>query len=438
MRRENANLRARINIATRRGGLCMDEHFDAAGSRSLPPAAGRLAKHRAADITRVVRCDLTRVVRYVCAAMVLLLAAGCSRLELNDRGFIMGVAIDGADNGQYELTAQFYKPTEGTAANSPKKESSFRIRATGHSIFDAVRDLSIHVGRKAQWSHMQVILIGEELARTKPLGDILDFFYRDNEPRLTTAILIAKGRAAPYLEEHPYIEKTISRQFRGVEQWSARYSGKTIEMNLLQLQSGLYSETETTVLPYLHVHRQNPGQAVLAGGSIVQKGLVVGTLAPSQMHAYLLLQNKFVSGIVPIPCEKNEQQAESFEIQAAKSTLTPHMNGDSLTVAVSLNVGGTVRELVCTSLQKPEDHEAFRGKIEAELKRQLDETVRSTQKQKADILGIGNTLYKQNPRAWAELKTDWGERFAQIRFEYRIHVVITNTGLGGSKPTFEP
>lgn len=381
------------------------------------------------------------IVRLIGLGTVLVMtmsAFGCSRMELNERGFILGAAIDDTADGKLELTTQFYKPNEGTTAATPKKASSFNIRTTGYSVFDAARDLTVHLGRKAQWSHMQAILIGEDLARTRPLGDILDFFYRDDEPRLTTPILITQGKAGPYLDEKPYIEKTISRQFKGIGQSATQYSGKSVEMNLLELQSQLNTETGAAVMPYVYIQQKEPKHAVVSGGALVKKGMLIGKLAPDQVHAYLMLLSKFRSGIVPIPCGNIEDQSESFEVQATETKLVTNIDRESLSVTVKMNVTGTVRELVCSSLMKPEDHAAFQGKVEATLERQMREFIQSLQKRKADVLGIGNELYKKHPRLWKTWKEGWDDRFSQLPFEYSIHVRIANTGLGGWKSTFEP
>jgi spore germination protein KC len=365
-------------------------------------------------------------------------APGCSRMELNERGFILGAAIDEAADGKLELTTQFYKPNEGTTAATPKKASSFNIRTMGYSVFDAARDLTVHLGRKAQWSHMQAILVGEDLASKRPLGDILDFFYRDDEPRLTTPILITQGKAGPYLEEKPYIEKTISRQFKGIGQSATQYSGKSVEMNLLELQSQLNTETGAAIMPYVYILEKEPKHAVVSGGALVKNGLMIGKIAPDQVHSYLMLLGKFRSGIVPVPCGKNEEQSESFEVQTTETKLVTHIDQEALSVTVKMNVSGTVRELVCSSLMKPEDHAAFQGKVEATLERQMREFIQLLQKRKADVLGIGNELYKKHPRLWKSWKEGWDDRFSQLRFEYSIQVHIANTGLGGWKSTFEP
>src|SRR5690606_35187037 len=99
------------------------------------------------------------------------------------------------------------------------------------SVAEAVRDFINYLGRKAQWSHMRAILVGEELAR-QGFNTFVDFFYRDSESRLTTPVLITKGEAKNYLEVRPYIENTIAQQIRKLQQMSAKYTGITQNSNL--------------------------------------------------------------------------------------------------------------------------------------------------------------------------------------------------------------
>lgn len=368
----------------------------------------------------------------------MLAAVGCSRMELNERGFILGVAIDETEEGKIELTTQFYKPNEGTTAATPKKESSFNIRTTGDSVFEAVRDLTIHLGRKAQWSHMQAIIVGEDLARKKPLGDILDFFYRDSEPRLTTPIMIAKNKAAPYLKENPFIEKTISRQFRGVQESSSRFSAKSIDMNLLGLQNELNGEMKSAVMPFVTTLQTETKEAVVSGGALFKQGIMVGMLTPDQVQSYLMLVGRYQSGIVTVPCSKRKlpSDVESFEVQSAQIKVSPRIENHTVTAKVDVTIDGTMRELVCSSLQKTENHFTLQQKVAKHVERQLSKTIQSLQKQRADVIGIGDKLYQHQPRQWAALKKNWDEQFARVRFDYNVSIHITNTGLAGWNSTF--
>ena len=145
----------------------------------------------------------------------LFVLTGCwDRAELPEKGFVMGIALDQAKGGKISLTTQVFKPTQGVGSIGGKSPTvSFaNVTTIDSTLPRAIRDIPINLGRKTQWSHTRLIIIGEQLAREQEIFSLLEFFFRDHEPRLTVSIMIAEGRADNYLNKKPYIENTISQQ----------------------------------------------------------------------------------------------------------------------------------------------------------------------------------------------------------------------------------
>lgn len=143
------------------------------------------------------------------SVLALVCLTGCwDKMELTERAFIMGVAIDKGENDQVVLTVQMYRPTQMPGGQrSRQREAFFQVKVKGNTVLEAARDIPVKLGRKGQWSHCRVIIIGEDIAREKKVDKVLDFLYRDHEPRLNSAIFVAKGKAADYLEIEPVHRK---------------------------------------------------------------------------------------------------------------------------------------------------------------------------------------------------------------------------------------
>ncbi|AJY73538.1 Ger(x)C family spore germination protein [Paenibacillus beijingensis] len=381
---------------------------------------------------------------FTLSILSLFLFTGCwDKAELTEFGYVQAVAIDQNEEGKIEFTSHLYKPARGGEGGGPAGksgggDSAFSIKTKGDTVFEADRDVNTQLGRKTKWDHMRVILIGEELARKRKVGEVLDMFSRNHEPRATVSVLIAKGKASDILNIKPYIEHTIGQQLRKMEENSARFTAKTSLTRLHDLAIQLKSETGVAVVPYINSNN-SPKKISVEGIAVLKKGKVAGSiLTPTISEQLLMLTNKYKSGIIEFPCtgatEEKMKTKESLEIMLLNTKLTPTVKKNEITVRVMTKIKGAVGELRCSTLKTEEDEKRFEENIEKSVERNLRKAISVFQKRKVDVLGIGDKLYKKNPGLWKQLKPDWNERFAEIRFEVHADVKVLNSGMNVGTP----
>lgn len=371
------------------------------------------------------------------------LLTGCGdKAELTEFGYAQAVAIDQAKDGKFELTTHFYNPTSGgeTGTADAQRKRGFNITTRADTVFEAARDIPIHFGRKAKWDHMRIILIGEEIARKEDVGDVLDFFSRDHEPRATVLTLITKGKASDYLNVKPFIENTIGQQLRKIEESAIHYSAKTMSTPLLELAIQLKNETGIAMIPYVYSSSiDNPKELTVAGVAMLKKGKLNGSIVtPTDTQRLLMLIDKYEGGVIEIPCngmsEEKQKAKESLEVLSLKTKVTPTVKDDEVTVRVMTRIKGSVGELRCSSLKTKDEALRFRDTVKKTVESELREVVKYFQKRQMDAFGIGDQIYRMNPSLWKSMKPDWGERFASSRFEINVEVDILNTGMGVGTP----
>ncbi|RBW70044.1 Ger(x)C family spore germination protein [Bacillus taeanensis] len=374
---------------------------------------------------------------------LLIFLSGCwSSRELTDFGFVMGVSLDQTEEGSMEVNAQVYSPIETIGGSGGGDKPPYtNITTVNDSIFDAVRDLTKYLGREPQWSHMRVILIGEKFAKEHDIGEILDFFYRDHETRLTSIVIITKGKAADYWELKPFIERTMGQQLNTVQQMTAKISGKTKKIMLLDIVMGLNSKLKTTMIPYIEKTDEKPEAPYSSGTVLISKGEMVDYLKADEVQKVLMLTNKFNKGVIEFPCmnqEDKEKKKETLEALSVQTKISPKFSDEPPTVHLLTKIDGKIGELKCTSITNEEEVKKLEERIGEKVKTEIEDTIKHLQEKKIDILGIGNKLYKQDPALWKEWEKDWENIFAETKFVIDVEANIQSTGMVlGEKVTEE-
>ena len=383
-------------------------------------------------------------VKHICLSILLinttLLLTGCwDHEELPAYGFVQAVAIDLSEEeeGKIALTTQFIKPSPKIgSAGGGDGEAFVNIETSGDSIFEAVRDITTHLGRKAQWSHTRVILISDELVQSRNIGDILEFFYRDHEPRLLITLGMTEGKAKNYLNQKPFIENTISQQLKEIEEASHNFTSKTMEVNLLTFGRELKSETQTAKIPFYHM--KESGQAVIGGLAIINKGKLSGQISSLQTEALLTILGEYNFGIIEVPCDPGDITVkESIEVSNVETDMKAQVVDGSVSARLKVEMEGDIGELKCTVLDKSENLQKYNERVAKVVKTNIEETLQHLQKEQVDVIGLGNVIYRKHPQEWKELKKDWPKTFSEVPFTVDVNMDINNTGSDVGKPFFE-
>jgi len=368
---------------------------------------------------------------------VLLILPGCwNKEELDESGFAMAIALDQGKGGVLDLTTQIYRPTnvKSVSGASAKQDRNLLIKTSDESLFEAIRDIPLHLGRKAKWSHLRIILVGEKLAAATDVGKLIDFFYRDHEPRHTVSIMITKGRAEKILQKTPDIEQTIGQQLMLTKQVSFKSSAKSMDTTLLKLALQMNSPVGDSSITYVYEDKGKKNILNSAGLALLKKGKMMGILSSKKVEGLVMLRNEIVSGVIEVPCPGKKLETESLEILNFKTKLKPKLIGNKVHVQVKSEVQGAIGELKCTNIKTRKDEAEFAHKMEEQIKHQMFETIHFLQKKKSDIIGIGNKIASAHPKQWNKMKAEWDEQYAEIPFDIQVKLQLVTTGTVIGKP----
>ncbi|NCB04164.1 MAG: Ger(x)C family spore germination protein, partial [Clostridia bacterium] len=125
-------------------------------------------------------------------AAALLVLPGCwNYKEVEEYDIVAGFAIDkGTGENKYKLTIDVVN-----ISSKDVRPVTRILECEGKTLFDAIRIASRRDPSKLLWSHMQIAIVSEEVAR-EDIAPIVKLLITDAEPRLKLEILVSAEKTA--------------------------------------------------------------------------------------------------------------------------------------------------------------------------------------------------------------------------------------------------
>ena len=366
-----------------------------------------------------MRCPL-----WMALFLSLLLTGGCwSAKDIKELSIVNGAAIDPGEKELYRLTIQFADPT--ALSREKERPRPFYVKQTeGNTILDAARNISRSDSRQRLWSHMEMLLINEKLARRESLFRFIDVAHRYHEMRRDIVIALVSGTdAARFLErkmEPSFLGGTVLRRINR----EAYEAGEAIFTTMLDLLHVKYGEVKDMLL--MEVREVDGGDVTYDGAAVLKNGKKIGHVHLPEMRGYLWLKNllKTETNIIRTRRGSVTVWLEDGKIKTEVTSLSP------LTFAIRGKVKGRIQEI-----NTSEDFNrvsALRG-LERQVAREvIDEirnSLRTSQRMGADYCQMGNLLAAYHPSYWKRVKHKWSDRiWPQANFHIDIDVRLTQSG----------
>ncbi|WZL73328.1 Ger(x)C family spore germination protein [Clostridiaceae bacterium 35-E11] len=370
------------------------------------------------------------------------LFTGCwSKREIDELAIASAVGIDKTKEG-YLVTAQIINPGEIAAEKTSNRTVVSSYRASGETVFEAIRRLTLETPRKTYFGHIRLLVLGEDLAR-EGIGKTLDFFSRDPEIRTDFYIIIAKNsRAEELLNILTPIEKIPANKMYDSLEMSAKSWASTLHVTLDELIRSLLSKGKNPVLtgviikgsPQLGVAMENiekvdiPTTIQIRYLGAFKKDKLVGWLNEEESIGYNYISDKVESTIVVITC--SEEGKLGVEIIRTKAKIKGIVRQSKPEVSIDIWVEGNVADVECTmDVTNLQNIYEIETKVAARIKQETIAAIRKAQKElRSDIFGFGEAIHRADPKAWHTFKDDWDEIFTSLPIHVNVTSRIKRTG----------
>ncbi|MED4079074.1 Ger(x)C family spore germination protein, partial [Lysinibacillus fusiformis] len=185
---------------------------------------------------------------------LILILSGCwSKRELNDLALVAALGIDFID-GEYAISVQVIDPSQVSLKQSANGQAPVvTYHAEGKTVFEAVRKILALSPRKLYFAHLQLVVVGEELA-DNGIRDSVDFLARDQEIRNDFTIIVSQqATAKDVLNVLTPIEKIPASKMLNSLKITQDAWGSTLEVDVEDLVTDLGVNDQYFVLSAIEV-----------------------------------------------------------------------------------------------------------------------------------------------------------------------------------------
>ncbi|OXS57653.1 hypothetical protein B1A99_16495 [Cohnella sp. CIP 111063] len=376
---------------------------------------------------------MSKLLRGLVAAASLILAAGCwDRVEIEDRGFVVGSAIDEGKDGAYELTFQYIVPSamQGKSAGGghPSAQSFQNVSSTAATLFKAARKMSNETSRPPYLEHNKIIIVSERLARAGKIQEVLDLFVRDPEMRRAAKLMISVGQAKKLLEIKPPIE-TLPVQYINSTSENPQKSESIVPATTMGHVHRFLLEEHSFAIPRI---TQTDSKVSLSGAAVFgsdkkMKGFLDGEETTGKNY----FSGTIKAGAVEVEIEGKPLL---FEVKRASRTLYANVSDpESPAFTVNVRIEGNVGETYShVDLLDPQVIRMIENRVSDKIREIMYVVLEKLQKEyKADAIGLSDYLNENHYRVWKKIAADWdrGDHlFSKCKVDVKVHTRLRIIG----------
>ncbi|MEK4079905.1 Ger(x)C family spore germination protein [Solibacillus sp. FSL K6-1126] len=369
---------------------------------------------------------------------------GCwDKRELNELAITLALGIDKVEGeDEYEVTAQVVVPSAVSMKDGTGGATVTLFTENGETVYEALRRMTKVSPRKIYPGHLQMLIIGEELAK-EGIGESLDLLARDWELRPDFYVVVAKDVTAREILNVTTDLESIpaSKMFAGLKVSEKAWAGTT-GVTLDELIVNLISDGKEAVLTGIQLTgnkqigstQQNiesiskPAQIQYDNLAVFKEDRLMGWLTEQDSRGYSGITNTVKSTVTSISCP-NEGKS-TIEVTNFHSKVEGNIVHGKPEVNIHTKAEGKVGEVRCKiDLKNPETIQELEKNYEKEATRIINETIDVLQEEyQSDIFGFGEAIHRANPEEWNKIKENWDEEFSDLTVNVKVDMKIRLTG----------
>ncbi len=351
-------------------------------------------------------------------------------MEFESHALIKGIGIDFTEENRIKFTVQMVKPVIPGEGEVGEENVTWTESITAFSLFEAARNLVKITGRRPLYSHLTVIVFGEEVARSG-IAPFLDFFNREPQFRRRSSLIIARGEAADIMEAPHGLEIIAAKGIKDIIGGES-ILGTSFDIDLRKFTISLLNQTTDPVAGKIELRPGGPENGnesennllFVEGAAIFKGDQLVDFLTRKEARGLnWILDPDEIRG--PVIIEVNGEKI-SVGLTQTGSKIIPELEGEKLKVILSADITGTIEEDMTSNykIMVEENIEQLNKRFAQVVNNEIYHTLQKSREHSSDIFGLGEALYRSHPREFLEIKDDWDNNYKDLQVEIEVDANI--------------
>lgn len=365
--------------------------------------------------------------------------------ELSDLGIITAIAIDKCDDN-FDIMVQVVNPKKEQDASSAEEPKFITYKSSAKTIQEALRKIINNSPSKLYGSHMQLLIISEEVAKNN-LDKMLDYFARDPEIRSEINIFISKNNNAK--EQLTILTPLInlpSTKILNSLKSNIQYLGTSQNITLNDLLNKYLNPYTEITIPSLEIEGDiNSGQKkenidegktdtsiILSDIGIFKNNKLIGFINEQEALGLNFILNNIKGTIIKYSCGKDKYLVS--EILKSKTKLKADLKNN--TVYINIEGHSSISELSCDyNIRDTNNINKIADNINNTVKNIVLNSFNTIKnKYNTDIFGFQDLYYKTNPTYFKQHCSNWyTDIFPNLKINVTVNYKLYEKGstLGG-------
>lgn len=365
--------------------------------------------------------------------LILTCLTGCwDRTETNDIAFVLTSSVDLEDDGKYRVAYMFPLPgsmggASGGGGGTSGGKSYYIDSDVGSTLREATSKLQMRMSRRIFLSHRRTIVIGEQFAK-KGISTLFDVVPRSPESRMTTYLVLTKGKGYDLLNTSPKFERFPAETIRELTKSRQSMATSTKDIGIA------LSFNSDPIMNYFEPKEgqvaKEPSQEIQVLGYGQFKGdRLVGIYKKQEADGLMWLKDKVREHLLTFPLDKGKDI--SILVTEGRINIKPKLQDDKVIFELVIDAVGAVREdLSKLDLNKSELIHKVERKFAEQVKKSIQATIKQMQKEGTDSAQLGLIVWRTHPHAWkTRFEANWEDYFKDAEFRIMVNASIPETGL---------
>lgn len=383
----------------------------------------------------------------------ILFLSGCfGKAELEQQAYVVVLGLDKADDNLVKVTFQIANPEVGSTGGgaAPTEPPSDIISFTASDILSAKELANSVVPRRLDFGHLQTIIIGEELAKTRLFHHIIASSIVDPEMRRETNLIVSKEKASDFIHANKPKLETRPHKFYAFMKQRWRDTGFSPYSNLNRYFQRLSGELFLSIYATADKNEtvsknevdyeagqipQKSGDPVqIIGSAVFKNGKMVGSLTGKETRIALFLRRKALEHTFVESFQDPVNDKYRITLRMTKPTKTKvKINTKKTPAEVKVTIPIRLQVFSDPSLVNYPTNSANQKKLRKSIKENLE-------KETMDFIKRTQEEFKSEPFLWylearrtfwtmPDYKNyNWEQKYQTAKVDVNYDVIIESFG----------